>query len=291
MIILDEKQYAEERLEQRNIGENPYFTLSILSHYYYQCLGYRRKKIHDLLLDFLRDTYPKYIVNSMGWESTIDKLASKAGKKALCIISGISITQAELDTIANIKNKVLERLAFTMLCLAKYHNARSAANNSWVNTDSKDIFKMARISCTSIEREEKIGTLRRMGLLEFSQRIDNINCRVTFVNDDSEEILFIQDYRELGYEYLKYKGGNFIRCAECGILTRGNKYGNKKYCKNCAAYTPQGTKTIVCVDCGKEFEVQAKDNQSNRCSDCYMKYRRKYKNQKELERYRKQKQK
>lgn len=273
MIILDEKQYAEERLEQRNIGENPYFTLSILSHYYYQCLGYRRKKIHDLLLNFLRDTYPKYIVNSMGWESTIDKLASKAGKKSLCIISGISITQAELDTIANIKNKVLERLAFTMLCLAKYHNARSAANNSWVNTDSKDIFKMARISCTSIEREEKIGALRRMGLLEFSQRIDNINCRVTFVNDDSEEILFIQDYRELGYEYLKYKGGNFIRCAECGILTRGNKYGNKKYCKNCAAYTPQETKTIVCADCGKEFEVQAKDNQSNRCSDCYAQYR------------------
>lgn len=268
MIILDEKRYAEERLEQKNIGENPYFTLNILSRYYYQCLGYRRKKIHDLLLEFLRATYPKYITNSMGWEVTIDKLASKASKKPLYIISGISITQAELDTIAGINNKVLERLAFTMLCLAKYHNARNPENNSWVNTDSKDIFKLARISCTSIEREEKIGALHRMGLLQFSQRIDNTNCQVTFVNDNSEEILFIQDYRELGYEYLKYKGGNFIRCAECGILTRGNKYGNKKYCKNCAAYTPQETKTIVCEDCGKMFQVIGSNKRTIRCMDC-----------------------
>ena len=109
----------------------------------------------------------------------------------------------------------------------------------------------------------------------------------SFINDDSEEELFISDFRELGYEYLLYKGENLIRCADCGILTRGNKTGTKKYCKDCATYTPQGSKTVVCVDCGKEFEVDAKDNQTCRCKDCYIKYRKEYKAKNERERRKK----
>ena len=128
-----------------------------------------------------------------------------------------------------------------------------------------------------------------MGLLEFSRRNDNTNCQVTFVNDDSENILFISDSRELGYEYLAYKGDNFIRCADCGILTRGNKNGTKRYCKDCSGYTPQEMKTVVCVDCGEEFQVSAMANRTSRCQECYKEYRKKYKSQKELERYYKNK--
>lgn len=173
-----------------------------------------------------------------------------------------------METIQNIHNKVLERLAFTMLCLAKLNNIRNPKNNGWVNTDSKEIFKLARISCKVVEKEIKIGKLRKMGLLEFPKRFGNLNCRVTFINDDDDEELFISDFRELGYEYLLYKGGNFIRCAECGILTRGNKSGNKKYCKDCSTYTPKGTKIIACADCGKEFEINARASNKCRCDSC-----------------------
>lgn len=64
------------------------------------------------------------------------------------------------------------------------------------------------------------------------------------------------------------KGENFIRCAECGILTRGNKNGTKKYCKDCSTHTPQETKWVVCVDCGNEFEVDARVSNKSRCSIC-----------------------
>ena len=30
-------------------------------------------------------------------------------------------------------------------------------------------------------------------------------------------------------------------------------------------YQPIGTKTIQCIDCGKDVEVDALDNQTNRC--------------------------
>ena len=268
MIVLNECKFAENCLNNGTIDENPYFTLSILAKYYYHHCGYRKKKITRLLLEYLAKCYPRYELNEYSWQTTAERLAAKAGNYPLYEILGVRITQAEMETIINIHNKVMERLAFTMLCLAKLGNAKNEQNNGWVNESSKDIYKMARIACKADEREIKIGKLWQMGLLEFSHRNDNLSCRVTFINDESDEELFVSDFRELGYEYLKYKGENFICCGECGILTRGNKAGTKKYCKNCAAYIPQETKTITCVDCGKEFEVRSKNNQTCRCNDC-----------------------
>lgn len=267
MIILDEKKYAEKCLKNGLMDLKPYYVLCLLAKYYHH-LGYRKKKITSLLLDYLSKYYPRYEFNEFSWKESIDKIARNVGKHKLYEISGVKITKSEMETIQNIHNKVLERLAFTMLCLAKFYNLKNPKNNGWVNTDSKEIYKYARISCKAIEREIKIGKLRNIGLIELPKKNGNLNCRVTFINDDDDEELFISDFRELGYEYLLYKGGNFIRCAECGILTRGNKSGNKKYCKDCATYTPKGTKIITCVDCGKEFEISAKNNKSKRCQEC-----------------------
>lgn len=268
MIILDEKKYAEKCLKNGLMDLKPYYVLCLLAKYYYHHLGYRKKKITSLLLDYLSKYYPRYEFNEFSWKESIDKIARNVGKHKLYEISGVKITKSEMETIQNIHNKVLERLAFTMLCLAKFYNLKNPKNNGWVNTDSKEIYKYARISCKAIEREIKIGKLRNMGLIELPKKNGNLNRRVTFINDDDDEELFISDFRELGYEYLLYKGGNFIRCAECGILTRGNKSGNKKYCKDCSTYTPKGTKIITCVDCGKEFEINARASNKCRCDSC-----------------------
>lgn len=268
MIILNEREYAENCLRNGLMDSKPFNTLSIIAKYYYHCFGYRKKKITTLLLDYLSKYYPRYELNELSWHTSVEKIAANAGSFELFEISGIKVTKAEMEIILGLKNKVLERLAFTMLCLAKLNNIKNPKNNGWVNAESKEIFNYARISCKADEREIKIGQLWQKGLLDFSKRNDNLNCRVTFINDDSEEELFISDFRELGYEYLLYKGENFIRCADCGILTRGNKAGTKKYCKDCTTYTPQVYKTVICVDCGKEFETSSKNSKSIRCSDC-----------------------
>ena len=157
---------------------------------------------------------------------------------------------------------------FTMLCLAKLGNERNERNNGWVNTEVKDIFTLARISATIYDKDLKINKLYQLGLIEFPKRNDLLNIRVTFSDNQGDEELYISDFRELGYEYLKYKGENFFRCQECGILVRQNKNGTKKYCKDCAGYTPQETKTITCINCGKEFEVKGSNTRTIRCSEC-----------------------
>lgn len=289
MIILDEKKYAEKCLKNGLMDLKPYYVLCLLAKYYYRHLGYRKKKITSLLLDYLSKYYPRYEFNEFSWKESIDKIARNVGKHKLYEISGVKITKSEMETIQNIHNKVLERLAFTMLCLAKFYNLKNPKNNGWVNTDSKEIYKYARISCKAIEREIKIGKLRNMGLIELPKKNGNLNCRVTFINDDDDEELFISDFRELGYEYLLYKGGNFIRCAECGILTRGNKSGNKKYCKDCATYTPKGTKMITCVDCGKEFVINARASNKCRCDSCQKEREKKLKAERNNRYYKKNK--
>ncbi len=274
MIILNEKEYAENCLQNGLIDNKPLVTISILARYYYHCCGYRKKKITTLLLEFLSKHYPRYELNEFSWQTSVEKIAANAGAYPLHQINGIKITKSEMETITGIHNKVLERLMFTMLCLAKLSNVKNLNNNGWVNADAKDIFTYARIGCRADERDIKIGKLWQMKLLEFSKRNDNLNCRVTFINDDDDEVLFISDFRELGYEYLLYCGENFIRCNECGILTRSNKNGTKKYCKDCSTYTPQETKKVVCVDCGIEFEIAGNNKRTTRCSGCYGKYRR-----------------
>ena len=43
---------------------------------------------------------------------------------------------------------------------------------------------------------------------------------------------------------------------------------NQKYCPKCQGYVKQKTKTIVCCDCGKEFEVDARLMNKIRCDEC-----------------------
>ena len=132
---------------------------------------------------------------------------------------------------------------------------------------------MARIDCRVYQRFYMIGKLGRQGFLEFPKKNGNLANRVTFIDDESEMVLLVSDFRELGYEYMKYCGEDIIRCRECGILTRGNKNGTKQYCSKCAGYTPMGTKPVTCIDCGKVFEVDANNHRTNRCDDCYKFYR------------------
>lgn len=277
MIILNEKKYAEKCIEDKSFDGKPFQTLTILAKYYYSVQGFKKAKIEKLLFEFLEEAYPSYKYNKANWEKNIEKIAKNTKNYSLYEIGGVWITKKEFETIESIHNKVLERLAFTLLCLAKLGDKKSTKNNGWVNFDAKEVYELARISCSVKERYEKLNTLHELGLLEFPRRLDNLSCRVTYIDDNSDNVLFISDFRELGYEYLRYKGGNFTHCCECRVLMRDNKNHTKRYCNNCAAYTPRIEKKIKCVDCGKEFVVSAMNNRTDRCSDCYDAYRREYK--------------
>lgn len=269
MIVLNEKTFAEDCIKNgKKIDGNPFQILAIMAKYYYHTLGYRKKKIVENLTEFLEENYPRYQSNKTSWDESIDKISRNAGRYPLYEIDGVWITKQELDLISALKDDKLERIAFTYLCLAKLHNARNPSVNGWVNEEMNEIYELARVTCNRFQKNVYIGMLHDAGLLEFPKRLDNLSCRVTFINEDGESVLFVSDFRELGYEYEKFKGHDYIRCSECGILMKNNRAKNKRYCDKCAGYQSIGTKTVTCVDCGKEFEVDARSYKKIRCNEC-----------------------
>ena len=171
--------------------------------------------------------------NAVKWQNTIDRQVKKAKKYPLIEIDCIPISKNELETIKSINNKPQERLAFTLLCLAKFGNMVNPQNNDWTNRENKEIFKMANIQVGVQKQAVMIRSLRDKGLIHYSRIVDNLNTNVLYIDNESEIILGISDFRNLGYEYLLWCGENFIRCKECETLIRKNN--NKiKYCKDCA---------------------------------------------------------
>ncbi len=78
-----------------------------------------------------------------------------------------------------------------------------------------------------------------------------------------------------------------IQCDKCGERFVPNA-PNQKLCDKCGAYQPQETKTIICVDCGKEVVVDSKDNETCRCEECRKIHLRELKRL-EMQRYRNRK--
>lgn len=267
-IILNELEYAEQCLKSNNIDQNPYFTISLLAKYYYHHMGYRKKRIVELLTEFMKTRSTVYSASKSYWDEKIDKIASNAGKYPLVEIDGVWITKAELDKIAELKNKMVERLAFTILCLAKFLNTKNANNNNLVSLPLKDIFALARTSGSMVDKLMRMSVLYNNGFVEISSNNDGISLRITYTNESSDRVLFISDFRELGYEYMKYLGENFIRCRECGLLVRNNKSRTRRYCKEHSAYKPMKIKNITCVDCGTTFFVKSKASRTCRCETC-----------------------
>ena len=234
-LVLNEKKHAEYIIGKGEVSNKPNSTLFLLGKYYRQNKKLNKEQTFNKLNEFMEKNYKNY--NSATWEDIIEDISKKANKYPLREIDYIEITQSEIDTIRNICNIKYEKLLFTMLCYSKLYNKISDKNNGWVNTDIKEVFRVARV--TVRYRNDKflyLNDLETAGLISFSNKNDNLNLRITFVDDNSEAVLKVDDFRELGYEYLNYIGdGKFIRCECCKRLVRViNKFDSStKYCSKC----------------------------------------------------------
>lgn len=231
-VVLNETKQAEYIIEKGEVGTKPTSTLFLLGKYYRQKENLDKEQTVEKLNEFMMKNYKNY--NSVLWEDSIEDISKKANKYPLREIDTISITQSELDKIAELHNIKYEKLLFTMLCYAKLYNTISENNNGWVNTDIQELYRVSRV--TVKYRKDKflfLNDIEKTGFISFSNKNDNLNLKINFFDMDGESVLEINDFRELGYEYLNYIGeGNFVRCSECNRLIRKNN-NRQKYCKDC----------------------------------------------------------
>ena len=219
-VVLNEVKQAEHIIENGEVGNKPTSTLFLLGKYYRVKENLDKEQTFNKLNEFMERNYKNY--NSALWEDIVEDISKKANKYSLREIDSLCITQDELDKISEIDNLKYQKLLFTMLCYAKLYNCISENNNGWINADIKEIFRVARVSVKY--RNDKflyLNDLEKTGLISFSNKNDNLNIRVNFVDMDGKKVFNISDFRELGYEYLNYIGNcKFIRCVECGRLIK-----------------------------------------------------------------------
>jgi len=231
-IVLNEHDWARECIETRNLGKKPFETLCRVAKYYLD-KDYGKKEARKATEQFLLQCEPTASLPK--WADTLELALNRALKYDAIQIDGIEITAPEMAKIDALEGKQVRRLAFTLLCLAKYWNLVNPNCDSWVNNKDSEIMRMANIN-TSIKRQSLMYyNLNELGMVQFSRRVDNTNVRVCFI-EDGETVMTITDFRNLGYQYLKYHGEPYFECANCGLVLKQNTSvgRNLKYCADCA---------------------------------------------------------
>lgn len=286
MIVVNELEYARSCLDRINarkfydcamrksLPKEVVLDLIYVARYYRYTEILNKDKVIERLIEYCKTLCGNFrLIDRQRFHSICEKVYDKYARKPLTDYNGVWITENELRVIDSVDRlgKPYKRLLFSLLCVSKLNSIRFG-NGGWINVDVKEIFEAARVTCSKQGRIEYLSTLKYNGLIDipdFDGRYVE-NFKVNFIDSDenSEKVLFINDFRELGYEYENYRFGGYIRCAECNRLTKNNKYKNKKYCSECSVPIPKNKKIILCQNCGKPVIVGSKNNKTKYCKNC-----------------------
>lgn len=234
-VVLRENDWAASMIQANSLGKKPSETLRRVARFYMDTYNINQDAARKKLDLFLLQCDPTSSLPK--WSDALDYAVSRACKYPAINIDHISVTQNEIEKIDSLEGKQIRRLAFTLLCLAKYWNIVTNKDDCWVNSKDNEIMSMANIN-TSIKRQSAMfGKLNELGMIQFSKKVDNTNVKVCFM-EDGEEAIRVHDFRNLGYQYLMYHGEPYFTCENCGVTTKANDKSNRrrqKYCPECAA--------------------------------------------------------
>lgn len=270
MIRLNEAKIAEHILETGKLSKDVGSDIALLARYFVQKQGMTKKPAIAALDSFLTKSNVYY--NRVRTIDFIEKVVKDAKKRPLLELSGIPITKSEMEYIQKLNGVRQQRVAFVLLCHAKFNNLKNGKDGNWSNTSVEDLFSEARVPVTSAARLKILREMYISGVFTMGKRVDSTSMKVEFIDNDSEVVLLITDTRELAYEYMRYCGENIVACKECGRLFKGNKQNNKILCGDCLLsskdyYEPMVNKIVKCLDCGEEFRVEP-TSRAIRCDAC-----------------------
>lgn len=219
-----------------------------MARYYRQIDELDEKETIDRIDGFMHKNCEMY--NPIKWRGAIAKCVKEAKKYKMIQIENVGITQQELDIISSIDERRLRKLLFTLICLAKFYDKRSSTANDWVSTEYKDIFRMAHLFVTQKVQTKLLSDLYNLGMISFGSKITNLNIHVNVIDHENESVWLIDDFRDLGNEYVfRAEGTDLMRCKACGLVIRRNKNVQK-----------------YCPDCAKKIQAQQKDQwRTNNC--------------------------
>ena len=135
-IVLNEHEWAKEQIDNKSLGSKPYETFCRVAKYYLDN-GATKREARRQLDSFLLMCEPTASLPK--WSETLDFAVKRAAKYDAIDIDCIEITKPEIDKIDSLNGKQLRRLAFALLCLAKYWDIVNVHGDHWVNSKDCEI--------------------------------------------------------------------------------------------------------------------------------------------------------
>lgn len=244
-IVLEETLWAQDAIDNKDIGKSPYETLRRVARYYIDC-GKTKEQVRNEVNAFLLACIPTASI--VRWKDTIDTAIAQATKHAAVDIGSIAVTKNEMTTIQSISiGRRCERLAFTLLCLSKFWNIYNGTTTNWVYNSDTSIMRYANIKTSSKNQYQMYHQLKEAGLVAAPYKVDSASIRVLFPDDESVPVVRINNFTDLGNQYLMYLGEPYFQCAECGAVSRyqiSSAGRRPKYCKDCAAVVTASKKRV-----------------------------------------------
>lgn len=239
-VCFDERRdlvsYVESGIiEEDHIGR----TIYKRARYNYFIKNLTDKKNYNDIIDFIISNSTVGLTDFDIYEF-VNKAISSAKKAGLKRVDHIYITQSELDFIKTLDDIKLEKIAFVLLALAKYHNEVSGEDNNMVYIKLSEVKNMARINMSRIDFEYFYANLYDVGVLQRNTSPVSTIQIVDFVSHNPDDEIAFElkevDYLELAYAYLSWKnnGKGYARCQKCNRLMRQGKTKPRKYCEECA---------------------------------------------------------
>ena len=237
--IFNEKEYIESIIEARQVDlSNPTNTIRKLARYNFYVNGYTKSKNYNAIVGYMSKNFKDF--SEMTYQKAIDGCIRDVDKTPFKNIECVQITKNELDKISSLDDIKKQKLAFVLLCTAKYRDQYNPDNCHKTDISATDLYKMARVVLPREQRNIYLHFLVRDGLIEAHNNSKTKNKKLLFISEDSNDEVILKlkeiDFKELAYVYMSWKnnGDGFTKCQRCGKTIKQSKTRPRKYCEECA---------------------------------------------------------
>ncbi len=261
-FIINEVKYVEEMIDKLELAydDDESATINLLARYYRNYKGLEKAVCDDLILKYIERFYDEKMLISVAGRygdlvkqieraTSLQHYANNHGRKPLRDFDGVSITQAEIDYIKEFRSLEEQEVAFTCLCFTKMYNETNRRNGRAVNNlfyvDSSVLRRCMGWKRGTKDRVDEVyrdlADKGAFGWIENRDKYEQIIGRTNqpfitrqcnFVDDEGEEVLFVDCFDTLGltWQYLSYN--THVRKCECGRYFEASSNRQKK-CKKC----------------------------------------------------------
>jgi hypothetical protein len=227
MLIFDEYKYALRLLNHGFVKFMSNIDLTILAKYF-KYIGKTEDQISEDLYHFCRTHNPEF--NEIIFRGNIESAIKNSRKRPLLIPQSIPVTQKEIDTIKSINNYNAEKVLFILLIVAKHYRINLGWHDYIANIKRTEIFTRAKVCALKKDKDILLTILDRdFGLTDavVLRKIKNMSLRLTFVDEESNPIFYVNDFDNIIDFYPQY-------CSNCGKEIQRKKNNKKnKFCNEC----------------------------------------------------------